>query len=202
MKLIYFFLFFGLVQTASYSQDANLTNPWVLTKYHLYNGTDTVYYFDKYKKIGLWNLSNISCFFEPGNTYKGRTLTGKVKPGTWYLSGNRFIMDTDTLEIVSLTSKRFVLRKFVSTVYEGTTVSSYLYSEFESIIESITSGSWNNPDTWSCNCIPQSTHNVVIKSGHNVQLARNESGACKNFYTEPGAIFDGSPTAFSAKPSN
>ena len=49
------------------------------------------------------------------------------------------------------------------------------------IIRSITSGNWNSTTTWSCNCIPQLSDTVKIKTTHtvNVTSSPNEQGAAK-----------------------
>lgn len=58
-------------------------------------------------------------------------------------------------------------------------------------IISVKSGDWNNPATWSCNCIPTVSSNVLIKSGHAVKLtpAMGVQGS-KNLTIEAGAVFD------------
>jgi len=38
------------------------------------------------------------------------------------------------------------------------------------VITSITTGNFNQPTTWDCNCIPPSTSNIVIDSSHTVTL--------------------------------
>jgi glucose/arabinose dehydrogenase len=59
---------------------------------------------------------------------------------------------------------------YVATFYEGK-----IYKISTSIIESISSGNWNNTSTWSCGCIPTTGDEVIIQSGHNVTLTQNES---------------------------
>lgn len=56
---------------------------------------------------------------------------------------------------------------------------------------SVKSGDWNNSATWSCNCIPTASSNVLIKSGHSVKLtpAMGAQGS-KNLTVEAGALFD------------
>jgi hypothetical protein len=39
-------------------------------------------------------------------------------------------------------------------------------------VESITSGAWNNPSTWSCNCVPVSADLVTINTGHTVTVTQ------------------------------
>lgn len=39
-------------------------------------------------------------------------------------------------------------------------------------VQSITSGGWNTPGTWDCNCIPVAGDKVTIKAGHNVFITQ------------------------------
>jgi Leucine-rich repeat (LRR) protein len=58
-------------------------------------------------------------------------------------------------------------------------------------IASIASGDWNNPTTWSCNCVPSPTSNVTIKAGSVVVLTSTMGVLyCKNLTVETGAIFE------------
>jgi len=58
-------------------------------------------------------------------------------------------------------------------------------------IASIASGDWNNPTTWSCNCVPSPTSNVTIKAGSVVVLTSTMGAlSCKNLTVETGAIFE------------
>jgi hypothetical protein len=194
-----------LIVFNTYCQNNVKNINWSLSKYYLTdsNGIDTITYFDKYTLKGMWDLKKVSCLFQNGGSYKGHTHSGKVKFGTWLQSGNQFIMDRDTTEIVTLSADKFILRSRISILDEdGSSISAFMYSEFENNIESITSGNWNNPSTWSCECIPQSIHNVTIKAGHTVRLAANETGSCRNFVTEIGAVFDCKSSSFTAKAGN
>jgi len=38
------------------------------------------------------------------------------------------------------------------------------------LVESIQSGAWNSPSTWSCNCVPSYSDNVTIKNGHSITV--------------------------------
>lgn len=40
------------------------------------------------------------------------------------------------------------------------------------VIQSITSGSWNNPATWNCNCIPTVLDEVIVKNSHTVSVTQ------------------------------
>jgi len=43
-----------------------------------------------------------------------------------------------------------------------------LASGFNGTIISINSGGWFSPTTWNCNCVPTSTDDVIVSSGHSV----------------------------------
>ena len=48
-------------------------------------------------------------------------------------------------------------------------------------IESLRSGNWNDPATWSCNCIPTASNDVIIAVGHTVLLDSTMAEAvCQN----------------------
>lgn len=191
---IYVCLFSGI----SYSQ--NIKNiDWFLSKYYVLNQFDTLVYFDKHSNQGLWDLSKVQCRFKDGNVYEGKTLNGQSKAGIWSQSGTRFVMDTDTNEVISISSGRFILRTQVKALKNEVIVSGFLYTEFENIIFSIASGSWNNPNSWSCQCVPSANSNVMIKSGHTIIMLSEESGACKELFIELGAVFDCKSQSFTAK---
>ncbi len=56
------------------------------------------------------------------------------------------------------------------------------------IVVSATSGPWNVPSTWVCNCIPQPTDEVIIKNGHTVSVtAAMGLIQCIKLSLEPGS---------------
>lgn len=58
-------------------------------------------------------------------------------------------------------------------------------------IVSIASGDWTNPSVWSCNCIPKSSDNVLIKIGHTIKVTPNMGAqGCRNLNVERGGIFE------------
>ncbi len=57
---------------------------------------------------------------------------------------------------------------YVATFYEGK-----LYKISTEVIESISSGNWNNTSTWSCNCIPTASDAVIVQTSHQVMLTQN-----------------------------
>ena len=42
--------------------------------------------------------------------------------------------------------------------------------QVESIVESVTSGNWNDVATWSCGCLPTASTDVKLNAGHTVIL--------------------------------
>jgi Tfp pilus assembly protein PilV len=68
-------------------------------------------------------------------------------------------------------------------------------------IISVQSGNWDDPNTWSCDCVPTFTDNVTIKSSHVVEISAEASGKCRIISTETGAILKIPTTAnFLANP--
>lgn len=63
--------------------------------------------------------------------------------------------------------------------------------KFFPLIQSITSGDWNNPNTWNCNCVPAGGENVIIKPTHHVRATEEMNAVCKMLLIEQGAIFEG-----------
>lgn len=57
-----------------------------------------------------------------------------------------------------------------------------------SSVTSAQSGVWSNPSTWDCNCVPKSTYDVSIESGHSITLDSNVN--VKSLYIKSGASFD------------
>ena len=58
-------------------------------------------------------------------------------------------------------------------------------------VESIQSGDWDNPLTWSCNCVPGSIDFVYIKAGDTISITPQMAiAACADIHLEPGAILD------------
>jgi hypothetical protein len=53
-------------------------------------------------------------------------------------------------------------------------------SVFNGAITSLASGNWNNPTTWSCNCVPASCNDVTVDTGHTVTIPATEKGKLKN----------------------
>ncbi|MEZ4829440.1 MAG: T9SS type A sorting domain-containing protein [Bacteroidia bacterium] len=58
---------------------------------------------------------------------------------------------------------------------------------FATTIESTATGDWSDPAVWSTNSIPDSTQDVIIKSGHTITMpVTGPSNTCQNLTIEPG----------------
>ncbi|MEA1886326.1 MAG: gliding motility-associated C-terminal domain-containing protein [Bacteroidota bacterium] len=58
------------------------------------------------------------------------------------------------------------------------------------IIESIQTGSWDDPATWDCNCVPLETDNVRINAGHTVTLHNANDIEVNNFIVEQSGVLN------------
>jgi hypothetical protein len=56
------------------------------------------------------------------------------------------------------------------------------------VITSIATGNWENPTTWDCTCVPSSSSNVVIATGHTVTV--NGATTVNNLSIESGAVLN------------
>ncbi|HQW02527.1 MAG TPA: hypothetical protein PLR30_08625, partial [Saprospiraceae bacterium] len=56
-------------------------------------------------------------------------------------------------------------------------------------VESVASGDWDNPASWSCNCIPSSGDFVYIQSGDTINITPQMGlVTCADVHLEPGAL--------------
>lgn len=58
------------------------------------------------------------------------------------------------------------------------------------IIESIASGSWTDPSTWDCDCVPLPTENVRINNTHTVTLPNGPDAEVNHFIIEAGGVLN------------
>lgn len=64
-------------------------------------------------------------------------------------------------------------------------------AEFEA--RSVGSGNWNQPWVWDCSCIPGANYDVIISSGHQINLTANAQAV--NLTIEADATFAGSESS-------
>lgn len=79
---------------------------------------------------------------------------------------------------------------------------SLVTADFVLEIKSIKSGNWNDPTTWDCNCIPNFSANVHIRTPHVITVvpAATEQG-CAQILIELGAVFKLQTSVFKIIPS-
>jgi hypothetical protein len=69
--------------------------------------------------------------------------------------------------------------------------------------QSSQTGNWLSASTWQLNLVPLPCDDVLLKSGHKVNLLVGQNASCKTIQSEPNAVFDSPNGAkFMANPSN
>lgn len=104
------------------------------------------------------------------------TATGCVGTVTW----NTPIPQTGTIISVS----PLITSSYTATCTVGSNISlsslPLTVSIFEGAITSLNSGDWDNPSTWSCNCVPALCNDVAVETGHIVTIPMSIVGHLKN----------------------
>lgn len=107
----------------------------------------------------------------------------------------------------SQTGTSIVVSPSVATSYSATCTLGIVTSDsstplsisiFNGAIISLNSGNWNNPATWSCNCIPAACNDVTVDTGHIVIIQTNITGMLKNL-TLRGTVEMKSPSIMALK---
>lgn len=104
------------------------------------------------------------------------TATGCAGTVTW----NTQIPQTGAIiEISPLTTSSYTA---TCTVGSNISLSSLplTISIFEGAITSLNSGNWDNPSTWSCNCLPALCNDITIETSHTVTISMSIVGHLKN----------------------
>ncbi len=182
----------SLYSSAQAITDKSWTYSSILAVSNDLQDTTTVYSLDPNNPQG--QIATNRMVFRTDSTYLVLINNSVVIDGSWKIDSNYFIMDNDTMTILLITNQKISLRGnhsyFDST---GAIISGYIlvnYVKGYESVESIKSGDWHDPATWSSGRIPNKTDNVVIKQPHRVILSDDINGYCKNFLVELGAIFD------------
>jgi endonuclease G len=115
------------------------------------------------------------------------TLSGEISMGTSTLTINGLIYNKEEAGIIIAASSVSgdPLSTGQSLPFE------VIQTIFPNEIKSIRDGNWNDPNTWSCNCVPTFTDNVRVRSPHRIIVVPLpiEQG-CALILIEPGAVFD------------
>ena len=125
------------------------------------------------------NVASITMFAISLNTGTGilsGTLTGTIPAGSSsiIISGLRYDKEENGVTITASRTSGDVLTAGNSAVFKVVDNSTI-------IIRSVQSGNWNTTTTWSCNCVPQLSDTVKVRTTHtmNVTASPNEQGAAK-----------------------
>jgi endonuclease G, mitochondrial len=122
------------------------------------------------------SATSFSISLNTGTGVLGGTLTGTIPAGS------------NSVTIIGLTYNKeengvilTATRTSGDALTAGNSAAFNVLDNSTTIIRSVTSGSWNATTTWSCNCIPQLSDTVKIKTTHtvNVTSSPNEQGAAK-----------------------
>ncbi len=199
MKAVFLLTILFLSFCTGFGQVADKT--YTLSKYFIVANNDSLIYYSRDSLENIWDMKHVSIHFNAENTYIGNSINNTSKVGTWSITNNKFITDKDTSEIVKADSYVLLIRnRFVFTT-DSTQTEGQLITEFINYVYSVKSGDWNDPGTWSCNCIPQETDNVLIKINTKVLLTTAMGiQKCKHLTVEWGAAFDNTGSFFQAKP--
>jgi endonuclease G, mitochondrial len=111
-----------------------------------------------------------------GTGVLGGTLTGTIPAGsnTVTISGLTYNKEENGVILTAT-------RTSGDALTAGNSAGFNVLDNSTTIIRSVTSGNWNATTTWSCNCVPQLSDTVKIKTPHtvNVTASPNEQGAAK-----------------------
>jgi hypothetical protein len=178
-----------------FSQPNITQKKWKNVYFAMVQNQDTTVIYDKWRVVNFKNFSKIGLFLKTDNTYFGSSIDGQGFKGSWELTNNKLISDNDTCEVISIsndtlyTKGHYIGFNTDGSRFRGTILVKYANDISE--IYSISDGLWNNPQTWSCNCIPTPIDNVRIKFNHTVTQNQNDSKAkCWQLFIELGAKLD------------
>lgn len=131
--------------------------------------------------------TNVSISLNTGTGSLGGTLTGTIPAGSnsLTLSGLTYNKEETGVSLTATSTSGDILANGFSSIFE------VIQNVFPNEIKSIRDGNWNNPTTWSCNCIPTFTDNVRVRIPHRITVTPlpTEQG-CANILIENGAVFD------------
>lgn len=94
--------------------------------------------------------------------------------------------------MVNQTTGHHLWKNFISSRVLSTVVLIFLANSFsvvfsQSMRTSVQTGNWTNQNTWDCNCVPATTDDITIKSGHTVTFVSN-GNLVRNLTIESGGI--------------
>ncbi len=125
------------------------------------------------------NVASSTMFAISLNTGTGilsGTLTGTIPAGSSSITVTGLTYDKEENGVILTAS-----RTSGDVLMAGNSAGFNVVDNSTTIIRSVQSGSWNTTTTWSCNCIPQLSDTVKIRTSHtvNVTSSPNDQGAAK-----------------------
>ncbi|MEZ0611428.1 choice-of-anchor Q domain-containing protein [Fibrella sp. WM1] len=139
-----------------------------LTNYSLIQGYDPVIY------IGANNLARDPVFINAqSSNYRLSTNSPAINAGDPATA--MYLTTTDLDGNPRLRGGRVDMG-----AYEFDCGSSGCYTGGNDTVESVQSGGWNQPYTWTCNCIPDSTRSIHILDAHTVTVPDAYTGQAKS----------------------
>jgi endonuclease G, mitochondrial len=125
------------------------------------------------------NVTSATAFsisLNTGTGILGGTLTGTIPAGSNSVTVNGLTYNKEENGVI-LTATR----TSGDALTAGNSAAFNVLDNSTTVIRSLTSGNWNSTTTWSCNCVPQLSDTVKIKTTHtvNVTSSPNDQGAAK-----------------------
>ena len=122
------------------------------------------------------SATSFSISLNTGTGVLGGTLSGTIPAGanSVTISGLTYNKEENGVILTATRTSGDVLTTGNSAAFN-------VLDNSTTVIRSLTSGNWNSTTTWSCNCVPQLSDTVKIKTTHtvNVTSSPNEQGAAK-----------------------
>jgi Carbohydrate esterase, sialic acid-specific acetylesterase len=139
----------------------------------------------------IGSIPNLNTFIGPA--------TDDIQPGSIYRDGGVHFKGTGFIELADAWYNAFMSNNFIngSNPLSGSNNLEVINGQFVigqnlptcvGAIESISSGNWYDPAVWSCGIVPDITKDVIINSGHTVEIG-NYTAYAKSITNNGTMIF-------------
>jgi hypothetical protein len=193
MAIKYPFIVYLLISPLLSNGQVNTT--WKYHKLIIKEQNDSINLFNADSLHNMYSLEKIRITFKTDSTYEALFFNGQKKEGFWKIINNQMIVDSDTNLVVTQTSNFLRTEAGAVSVDMGYYITGNIITELTkipdcSLLESLSSGNWNDPATWSCDRVPNKNDNVIIHGGHTITLSPAMGlHNCKNLTVETGGKF-------------
>ncbi len=162
---------------------------------------DTLLVFDRndnYRLIKNNNILYAATGLKANQDFLWRTDGTGV--GTYYIKAPADKSAPFLINLISSLGEKLIFTGYDASF--GTEFYSYKQMPCEGNLNyTVSSGKWSEPTIWSCGRVPFTTENVIIKTGHKIELDSSEIGNAKSIATEPNSVLNfNSGSVFTAKP--